>query len=463
MRLRLVVAASATCLAVLAPALQGSLPSTATTAAVAAKPSATSSATSSVTSSPKVLDGTLVEVHAQPRLGSRTPEGAPEQWLRTADGKAYQLDFTAASELKAHTSVQVTGTVSGNKVAVVSAVPSASTASAAAGTSAAPSTSSTYSTSGTTRTGVRSVLIMMVDWTKPDATTPAAAKAQIGVTTNNWYRAVSSNKLGFSATATPWMTLAKQDCSLTNGAYWKVLAAAENAAVAHGYNPKAYDHEMVYFPFDANCNYGGLGSVSDRSSWVNGEMDSRVANHELGHNLGLNHARSAVCVDSTNHEVTASSTCTTDEYGDLFDTMGVPPSGTPQISAIQMNHLGWLTGHFTTTTSTSSVTLSPLESGTGTRADRILVGGSEYWLEYRQPVGVDATLKTYTGATDGVLIHRVAADGGTDLLDATPDAFKSFADAALPVGRTWTSPEKVSVKVTSISSARAVVSITMPK
>ncbi len=438
MRLRLAVAASATSLALLAlPALQSSPLSTSPTTAVA-----------SVKTSTKVLDGTIVEVHAQPRLGAAAaPEGAPEQWLRTADGKAYQLHFKAQPELDPQQSMQVTGTVSGNKVAVASATP----------------TTSTYSTAGTTRTGVRSVLIMMVDWTKPDAVTPAAAKAQVGVTTNNWYRSVSSGKLGFAATATPWMSLPAQDCSLTTGGYWKVLAAAEQAAVAHGYNPQSYDHEMVYFPFDSKCNYGGLGSVSGRTSWANGEMDSRVTFHELGHNLGLNHARSATCVDGANRQVTVSANCTTNEYGDLFDTMGVPVSGTPQISAIQMNHLGWLTGHATTTTASGSVTLSPIEGGTGTLADRILVGGSEYWLEYRQPVGVDATLAQSPGATDGVLIHRVAADGGTDLLDATPDAAKSFTNAALPAGRTWTSPEKVSVKVTSVSSARAIVSIVMPK
>ncbi len=61
----------------------------------------------------------------------------------------------------------------------------------------------------------------------------------------------------------------------------------------------------------------------------------RVANHELGHNLGLNHARSAVCVDGAGIQATESVNCTTNEYGDLFAAMGVPVSGTAQISAIQ--------------------------------------------------------------------------------------------------------------------------------
>jgi len=158
-----------------------------------------------------------------------------------------------------------------------------------------------------------------------------------------------------------------------------------------------------------------------------------------------------------------SAKCTTNEYGDLFDTMGVPTTGTPQISAIQMNRLGWLTGRFTTSTASGSVSLVPLESATGRVANRIVVAGSEYWIEYRQPIGVDASLAWFPGATKGVLIHRVAADGGTDLLDATPDASKSFTNAALPAGKTWTSPEKVSVKVTSLSSARATISIVLPK
>ena len=89
----------------------------------------------------------------------------------------------------------------------------------------------------------------------------------------------------------------------------------------------------------------------------------------------------------------------------------------------------------------------------------IRVRGTEYWLEYRRPVGVDASLVWTPGAIDGILIHRVGPDGGSDLLDARPDSTKSFANAALPVGRTWTARQGLSVKVTSASSTRAVVSL----
>ena len=408
-----------------------------------AVPSATP-AVASTRSPIQVIDGTYVEVHADARIGdSAAPEGAPEDWLRTTLGKLYRLQSYAHPKLDAENSVRVTGAVSGNEVAVTSAVP----------------TTQAYSTAGTTRTGTRSVLIMMVNWTRPDAVTPAAATKQVGVTVNNWYRTVSHGRLGFSATATPWMTLPKQDCGLETAGYWKVLAAAEKQAIAHGFTPSAYKHEMVYFPYDAKCNYGGLGSVNDRDSWVNGEMDSRVTVHELGHNIGLNHARSAVCVDQANHQATESVKCTTNEYGDLFDAMGVPAFGTPQFGALQMNHLGWLTGHLATPTTSRSITLSPLENGIGTLAARIRVGGTEYWLEYRRPVGVDASLVWTPGAIDGILIHRVGPDGGSDLLDARPDSTKSFANAALPVGRTWTARQGLSVKVTSASSTRAVVSL----
>ena len=332
------------------------------------------------------------------------------------------------------------------------------------GHEAAPSTGPVAAAGSTTAPvaakGKHSVLVMMVNWTRPDATTPAAAQNVVGVDVNNWYAAVSYNQMGFTATATPWMTVAKSDCSLASAGYWNLLTLAENQAKARGFNPSAYNHEMVYFPYDAHCDFGGLGTTGDRYTWVNGEMTTRVTAHELGHNLGLHHSSSATCYNGTGAQVVLSGFCSHDEYGDLFDAMGAVYSGTPRsFNAAQKARLGWLDGHATTVTTSRSVILSPLENSAGTVAARIVAGGREYWVEYRRAIGVDGSLGFYPGATDGVLVHRTTTEGATELLDGRPDGYRSFANAAVPTGRSITTPEGVNVKVRSVSSSSAVVDI----
>lgn len=328
---------------------------------------------------------------------------------------------------------------------------------------AAPVTEAGSTPVATAATGSHSVLIMMVNWTKPDAMTPAAAEKQINVDTSNWYAEASYNQLTFRGTATPWMSVAASDCSLPTAGYWNLLAAAEAQARARGYDPAAYGHEMVYFPYDARCGYGGISTTGGRISWINGELDARVAVHELGHNLGIHHSSSAVCSDASGRQATVTSSCSHDEYGDLFDGMGAVFIGTPhQFNALQKFRLGWLAGRYETVTATKSVTLSPLESGSGVRAARVLVGGREYWIEYRQAMGSDASLAYFPGAIDGVLMHRPTAEGATELLDGRPDGSKSFTNAAVPVGANLTTPEGVTCKVKSANGSQAIVEIAVP-
>jgi M6 family metalloprotease-like protein len=217
---------------------------------------------------------------------------------------------------------------------------------------------------------------------------------------------------------------------------------------------------MVYFPYNARCDFGGLGTTGDRYTWVNGEMTSRVAAHELGHNLGLHHSSSATCTNAKGAQVTVSAKCTHDEYGDLFDAMGAVYTGVPrEFNAAQKSRLGWLDGRTATVTTSRSVTLSPLEGNTGVVAAKIVAGASEYWIEYRRPVGVDTSLGFYPGSTDGVLVHRTTKEGATELLDGRPDGYKSFANAAVPAGSSVTTPEGVTAKVRSANGSSAIVDI----
>ena len=151
--------------------------------------------------------------------------------------------------------------------------------------------------------------------------------------------------------------------------------------------------------------------------------------------------------------------CGYSEYGDLLDAMG---SNLPyHFNAAEKDLLGWLGGGRTRTISgDATVTLTPFEdSAIAVKAAKVVTPAQTYWLEYRQPVGVDASLSDYPLSTQGVLVHTRAQSGGSDLLDMRPDAMFSFADATLGLGASWVSPERVMFRVDSLSATGAVVAV----
>lgn len=72
-----------------------------------------------------------------------------------------------------------------------------------------------------------------------------------------------------------------------------------------------YNTRMYILPPNSGCGFGGLGMIGpcepECRVWINGKISNEVAVyfHELGHNLGLNHASHLG-----------------DQYGDFTDTMG---------------------------------------------------------------------------------------------------------------------------------------------
>ncbi|QHT55857.1 hypothetical protein GXP71_07020 [Cellulomonas sp. H30R-01] len=249
---------------------------------------------------------------------------------------------------------------------------------------------------------------------------------------------------------------------------WGEASAGTDAAQAAGLDLAGYDHvAFVLDSPDRGCWYGGWASVGGQESvnlWAGDSGTRAVAQHELGHNLGLNHANALVCTAADGRPTSVEEPgggCVVREYGDPFDAMG-DTWNQMQFSANYKARLGWITpSRVTTVTGSGTYTLAPSEAPTDLPQDlRIpLPSGGYYDVDLRQPYGQawDAKVSRYPALMNGVEIRR-ATDGGTALVDTTPG--DGYDDAALQVGRTFTDAAAgVSVRTESVGPAGAVVHV----
>ena len=393
----------------------------------------------SATSSTIVVRGTFLVAHADGRDGVRD---ADFYLLKTSAGY-FDLDFAHAPALKPSQPVLVAGEQHGREISVSRIE--------ATGAAAPPAQAS----------GTLHALVMLVSWPSapPDLVTPAQAEEQVGTTDDAWYEEVSYGTVGMAATATPWMTIADPGTGCPLG---ELLTEAESAAVAAGFDPSAYDREMIYVPLGAPIcpGFAGFGFVPGRITWILGELDTRVTVHELGHNLGLWHSHSASCFDASGVVVPYGPTCFIAEYGDFFDAMGLGFPGVGHFNAAQKKLLGWMANRYRDVTpplkGPVKAKLTPLEIDGGLKALAIHADGTTFWIEYRAAIGVDSWLSNWPGAVNGVLVHiPQPSDGsnGTNLLDMTPNSIDGFLDAALPVGTSYTDPDRSFTLVVRSESA----------
>src|SRR5262245_9820492 len=225
--------------------------------------------------------------------------------------------------------------------------------------------------------------------------------------------------------------------------YYGIATAAEQAATTAGVNLSTYTRRVYAFPSNG-CAWWGLGTVGGYPSmaWINGSFQVGVVAHEMGHNLGLYHSHALECGAAA-----IATSCTSVEYGDVLDTMG---SATPpkHFNAAQKERLGWLgygsSPPITSVQASGVYTIDPYESmGTSPKALKVRsTAGDWYYVEYRQPIGFDAsTVSSNANVRGGVVVHLMAGGdaNGIYLLDMTP-ATASWSDPALGVGLSFVDP-----------------------
>jgi Big-like domain-containing protein/gametolysin peptidase M11 len=262
----------------------------------------------------------------------------------------------------------------------------------------------------------------------------------------NFYPEVSYGKQGLNVTVTPWLTASM--VTSTTCDYTSIANAANNAATAAGYTLSNYKNKFYVMPHNSACGWMGLAYVgSPYQAWSNGYNSGQVYTHELGHNFGLYHAGSASCL---------SAGCSVAEYGDPYNTMG--NKAMMHYDATQKTRLGWIPSSavVTHTGGTANYTLYPFEaSGGGTYAVKIAAASNRtYWIEYRQPLGFDAS-------SSGGVQFRVSSPFASSAGSDDTEIFNTGAGlAGLPLGSTYTdSTYGISVTVMAAGPSGATVQV----
>lgn len=216
-----------------------------------------------------------------------------------------------------------------------------------------------------------------------------------GATTNVQYQESSRGSVSFSGRSVGPFALPYASTSACDLTAWS--NAAEAAAKAAGIDTSQYQHVSYVTPKNPSCGFTGMGEMPGRRSWVMGCVPAGVFAHELGHNLGFNHAATAAS-----------------EYGDLSDAMG----GNAVVQAHGPNHVhaGWLPpGAFTDVSSGGSYALAALELTAPASPQVLRIAKPDtaeyYYVSLRQPIGLDAGL--WSTFQNAVSVHRSAGSLST--------------------------------------------------
>lgn len=229
---------------------------------------------------------------------------------------------------------------------------------------------------------------------------------------------------------------------------WNWSTQAKNKLAASGVDLSRFTNFVVIGPGSGSsgCSFAGVAFIGGNATYMNGNIRWTTLAHELGHNFGLRHARSA-----------------TSEYGDAFDRMG---NGKVGFHAQYRYRMGILeASDILEVTKSARVELGALEVPNHglPRLLRIPRGdGSYITVETRRPRGQYDPPST-SPAVGGILVRTVASTGNTsEIIDAAAST-SATDDAAFLPGQSVTDPlSKITVKCIRITSTLAEVAVTFP-
>jgi hypothetical protein len=247
------------------------------------------------------------------------------------------------------------------------------------------------------------------------------------------YRETSFEGVSFSGTVIGTFTIDAASTDACDTSAW--ARALDAQALASGVDSTAFNRKVYVLPTNT-CPYAGIAEVALTPSraWIFSCDRTRVYGHELGHNLGFQHA-------STDAS----------EYGDDSDLMGMM-GGLKPFNAPHKWQAGWLTESKTTSvTAPGTYNVAPLPlSGSVVSLPQMLRASrpgtpDSFYVSYRHGTGFEAN--TCCDYLERTSVHRWA--GGVA---------KTYLVAALADGETFTDPVS-GFSVTQLSHGEAFATV----
>jgi hypothetical protein len=290
---------------------------------------------------------------------------------------------------------------------------------------------------------------------RPSYPTASRANRELKATAA-YFERVSRGREAFHYTLTRWVHV-DANADVMCGTQHRSVRAARAALTRAGYHLQHFNRLVLY---TEQCNAAAsMAQEPGHVTWLRFRNPGQpVLAHELGHNLGLDHAYGLVCRQGA-VRVAIGGSCRSVEYGDDWDVMG---HSRASFSVPTLARLGWA-GRITTVRTSGTYQLADVESsGTDLQGLRIpLGGGTSYWVEY-QP-----RHSTQIGRSiPGVTIRKQLPSGRVQLIDASPGnptgiAFpdRDLTNPALPVGSSLTVGNDI--RITTVGTGRqATVQVT---
>lgn len=288
--------------------------------------------------------------------------------------------------------------------------------------------------------GAKKLLFLRVDFSdEPGAPIADAAADTLMQDTAGFFLENSYGKMTLSCTVTPVLRMPQTGAFYaTTGGTGQLQADARAAAKALG---AAFDTKN--FDFDAVATNGvfgwnGLGMLGAKGLWINNQITLGVLAHELGHNLGLEHANGWI----TNDLSVIGASGYHGEYGDVFDMMGGQGTAQKHFNAHFKSKLGWLpAAHVTTVNSSGTYRIFAYDQSLGGAqgALKIKKDTRDYWVSFRQQI------TTIPSLMNGAEVHWSPwslSNGGTHLLNMRLDPVTGTDDdRPLPIGMTFSDTE----------------------
>ena len=221
-------------------------------------------------------------------------------------------------------------------------------------------------------------------------------------------------------------------------------AALASPAIA-SYRAAGWDRIVVIQPRVAEqCFWHGI--AAGPSVWINGVFDEKVIAHELGHTLGLGHAHQLNCGAEAALVLRA---CRVVVTGDFYAVMGKWNMG--HLMAMHKAQLGWITP-VTHGGGVAEYDLTPISAKGGELyAVKVVRGARTFWIERREPIGLDAKIPSA-----GIVIRVVDGSigcGESCILNMSANGDDFLSGAALQVGKKW-SDSGMTIEVVSAGRIR---------